>query len=196
VSILVRVNKYSKYIRELSMIKRVSSDYPLLCLDIVAKKLAEAVILLPSGYSLQVDSAYRTKKTQEILFENRKHIPNLVHDPKAGVSPHTTGSALDISLVDGSGREINLSEPFSKYYEEPQLVSDKISPKSQKLRNILHDVMVKVGFTPNPKEYWHFSYGSYPEIGLPKSFFFPFYLRIYYKIFRRIWKLFNTKTNY
>lgn len=209
----VRVNKYSNKIRELSILRRITIDYPLLCRDEVAKLLAKVADSLPDNLFLQVDSAYRDKSIEKILFDSRNKImPGLVQNPKEGHSSHYTGGTVDVSLVDVTGKEINLSAPLEKYYQEPQLISDKISRESQRLRNILNDAMLKVGFAPNSREYWHYSYGNkswslytkkepfYDYIDIDKSLFYPLYKRIVIRIFRRIWKLyiqlFNVKVNY
>ena len=129
---------------------------------------------------------------------------DLVYNPGKGIPPHSTGGAIDVSLLDKDGKEINLSEPFKKFYAEPQLVSDKISRKAQELRHLLNKAMLNEGFAPNPKEYWHFSYGDemwanyysnqvyFREIQVPSSYYFPIPKRIYLKILRRMWKLLNS----
>jgi len=210
---LVNVQKYSPKIKQLPILPRISVDYPLLCRDTVAKMLAKAANNLPSDISLQIDSAYRTRRTQQILWNVRKDVMHdLVYNPAQGVPPHCTGGAVDVSLLDDHNEEINLSEPFTKYYEEPQLISNKITSKAQELRLNLNKVMLDAGFAPHPREYWHFSYGDkmwaayykqepvYDEIDLPKEQYYSMYLRISYKIKRRIFKfiskLLRTKTNY
>jgi|GEM_PF-2638713 len=199
---LESVTKYSNKIRELPVVRRVTVKYPLLCRDDVAKKLASVGEMLPEGLYLQVDSAYRTRKTQEILWKIRNKIMgDLVHNPINGIPPHCTGGAVDISLVDQYGKEINLSKPFKKFYMEPQLISNKITAESQGLRLELNKLMLENGFAPYPTEYWHFSYGDsvwaeyyhakeiYGEISLPKDQYYPFIIRLYYKILKRIWRL-------
>ena len=210
---LVRVNKYSRKIKELSILKRVSVDYPLLCQDEVARKLATIANKLPEDMFLQIDSAYRTRKTQKILWQVRKDaVPGLVHNPSDGESPHCTGGAIDISFIGSLNREINLSEPFPKFYNEPQFVSEKITPKAQKLRNLMNKIMCEEGFAPNPREYWHFSYGDkmwaehtksvplYSETDLAKDMYYPILQRLFYKVLRKMWKAFNkvfsVQTNY
>lgn len=200
---LVRVNKYSNKIRELSILRRITIDYPLFCRDEVAKLLARVADSLPDNLFLQVDSAYRDKSIEQILFDSRNKImPGLVQNPKDSHSSHYTGGTVDVSLVDNTGAEINLSAPLPKYYQEPQLVSDKISKESQRLRNILNNSMVSVGFAPNSKEYWHYSYGTkswslytkkepfYDNIDIDKSLFYPIYKRIIIRVLRRLWKLY------
>ena len=68
---LVRVTQYSSKIRELPIFKRISVDYPLLCRDAVARNLALVSVSLPDNFSLQVDSAYRTRKTSEFIWKKR-----------------------------------------------------------------------------------------------------------------------------
>jgi len=210
---LVRTNKYSADINELSMLKRISVDYPLLCRDEVAKRLSDVAKALPPQFLLQVDSAYRTKKTQKLLWESRKNISTgLVHNPGVGESPHCTGGAVDVALLDHSGRELNLSESFLKYYEEARFDSKKVSEKALELRRLLNKVMLDHGFAPNPKEYWHFSYGDlawagyagnkqlFFECDLPNKMYFHFAKRILNRVFKRIWRLlvkvFGLHTNY
>jgi D-alanyl-D-alanine dipeptidase len=201
---LVAVTSFSRNIRELPVVKRIAINYPLLCLEEVAMKLAMVVDALPPGLFLQIDSAYRTRTTQEVLWNNKKEVMgNLVFNPSDGVPPHCTGGAVDVSILDVKGKEINLSAPFKKFYEEPQLESDKITKEAQLLRLKLHKLMLAQGFAPNPKEYWHFSYGDkmwadycgcsqfYGELSLDDYFYYPALKVLYYKIVRYVWKLLN-----
>jgi D-alanyl-D-alanine dipeptidase len=225
---LVPVNKYNNDIMSLSVFKRIAVDYPILVKDTVAKKLSNVANKLPKGITLQVDSGYRHPKVQKILWDTRykqfeKKYPKLtkkeveqktealVANPRKRISSHSTGGAVDISLV-ADGKELNLSAPLKKYYEEPQLRSKKITTKAQEMRLLLHKLMLEQGYAPNPAEYWHFSYGDkswgnyykktpiYSKIELTSNYYYPRYKRIYYRIVRRFWKiinrLFNIHTNY
>lgn len=201
---LARSNKYSNRIRELPVVKRIAVDYPMLCRDSVAKKLALVADSLPSPYILQIDSAYRTKETEQILFANRKDvIPGLVNNPQTGVSSHNTGGAVDLALADCTGREINLSEPFNKYYIEPKLLSNKITSEAQNLRNMLNKVMLEAGFAPHPNEYWHFSYGDkrwadfskntvlYDEVDLNSNLYFSLWKSFFYRGLKILYRIKN-----
>ena len=210
---LVPVDKYSENIMQLSICKRVSVDYPLLCREIVAKKLAKVCEKLPSNLKLQVDSAYRTRDTQQILYNKRQeHLPGLVFNPSEGIPPHCTGGAVDISLLDENNIEVNLSAPFEKFYDERKLYSDKITKEAQDLRLLLNGAMLGENFAPTEREYWHFSYGDkswadyyktevlFDEVELAGNNYFPQYKIIYFKLMRKIWKfvnyLLNIQTNY
>lgn len=79
--------------------------------------------------------------------------------------PHSTGAAVDVTLVDDLGRVANMGGEI-----------DEISPKSypdyfataQSLpecqyhqnRELLKQVMSKAGFRQHPNEWWHFCYGD------------------------------------
>lgn len=208
--VLVPPDRYSSEIKTLIITKRISTDYPVLVRDKVAKMLSNVVENLPDGYLLQIDSGYRDRKTQEKIYAIRekqarknRELKDLVFDPKKGTPPHTTGGAVDISLLDKSGREINLSAPFEKYYIEPQLRSKNISKKSQKLRLMLNKLFIDEGFSSNDKEYWHFSYGDgdwankkskkaiYGEVDISDVSLYPPHLRILYRIIRVIYRILN-----
>lgn len=217
---LVIANKYSSRIKLLSVVKRIETNIPILVQDKVAKMLARAVDKIPNDFYLQVDGGYRSPKVQEILWNNRvkelgiTKANDLVSNPynNKSIPGHTTGGAVDVSLLDKNLNEINLSAPFTKYYDEQELYSKKITKEAQQLRLLLYNVMLSVGFAPCDNEYWHFSYGDkkwaryynkksiYTQIKNPEKYYYPFFQRYFYKIYRRIYKLLNKifrlKTNY
>jgi len=225
---LVPANKYNKNINTLSVLKRIAIDYPILIRDEVARKLAAVAEKLPGDLKLQVDSGYRAPSVQKILWETRfkqfkkenptlkdeevvKITETLVANPNNKKSSHTTGGAVDISLI-REDKEINLSAPFTKYYEEPQLKSSKITKEAQEMRFLLNKLMTDQGFVANPKEYWHFSYGDkrwadytkspqiYFQMELDPKYLYPVSKRLFNKILRKFWQLgnniFKFQTNY
>lgn len=217
---LVRVDKLSDKIKELPFYKRIETNTPILVRPKVAMMLKNASLLLPKEMFIQVDGGYRSPKVQEILWNNRvKELgiikaTSLVSNPydSKSVPGHTTGGAIDVSLLDKDLKEINLSAPFTKYYDEQELYSKKITKEAQKLRLLLYKAMLSAGFAPCDNEYWHFSYGDirwakyynkkpiYNQIKNPEEYYYPFFMRYFYKIVRRIYKilnnLFRLKTNY
>lgn len=79
--------------------------------------------------------------------------------------PHSTGSAVDITLVDLEGNTIDMggeidelsrrSEPdFYSHIQDPQAL------EYQTRRDLLNEVMVFAGFRRHPGEWWHFSRGD------------------------------------
>lgn len=218
---LVSVKKYNPEIVELSILKRIEINHPMLVRESVAKKLANVAKNLPNDLQLQIDSGYRSRSSQESIWQTRfgqfghnyKNTRNLVFDPEKGIPPHTTGGAVDVSLIERSTHsEINLSEPFSKFYTEPQLRSNKISERAQELRLLLNKLMLKEKFAPNKTEYWHFSYGDemwanfyhldtmYDEVKSEKAERFSHLNVVLFKILKRGYRLknrlFGVETNF
>ncbi|WP_017328187.1 M15 family metallopeptidase [Synechococcus sp. PCC 7336] len=79
--------------------------------------------------------------------------------------PHSTGAAVDLSLVDGSGCEVEMGSPIDELSERshPAHFEGSSDPDSQRYhchRQLLHQVMAIAGFQRHPKEWWHFSYGD------------------------------------
>lgn len=225
---LVEVKK-TKKIRVLPFYKRINPYYPVLVQTTVLEKLTRVAEKLPDNLFLQVDSGYRTSKTQQDLWNTRftqfkdknpsqtdqeiyDQVNKLVHDPKDRVPPHTTGGAIDISFIDKSGKELNLSEPYTKYYDEPQLKSNNITVHAQDQRLLLSSLMLSEQFAPNDKEYWHFSHGDkawadyykqtslYDSVDFGKEIEYSLLRRIVYMLLRTCWRMYNkvvgVETNY
>lgn len=225
---LVDVRKAGK-IRVLPFFKRIHPYYPLLLKPIVLKKLRRVAEKLPEEICLQIDSGYRTLETQKVLWNTKfaklkkqnplwseskisQELQKLIYNPRDGTPPHLTGGAVDISLVDIAGEEINLSEPHKKFYIEPQLISRNISERAQNLRLLINRLMIGEGFAPDEKEYWHFSYGDiawaryykrellYNTIETVPDIEYCFTKKLLYTFIRICWKfhnyVFRTETNY
>lgn len=206
---LLPIKKHN--IEELSILKRIETNYPILVRETVAIKLIAIAKKLPKGFLLQIDSGHRSRKSQEAIWNYRlgqiKNIQKtrqLVFDPSKGEPPHTTGGAVDVSLLDKNKKEINLSEPFKKFYEEPCLYSPKISKGAQRLRIILNKLMLDEEFAPNEREYWHFSYGDaawakyygkkliYNEVEVSNKFHYSLNRKFFNKYSRLLYRLLRT----
>lgn len=79
--------------------------------------------------------------------------------------PHSTGAAVDVTLVDDSGRIVNMGSPIDELSERshPDYYAHSQQPAAQQYhthRQLLCNVMLKAGFQRNPKEWWHFCYGD------------------------------------
>lgn len=79
--------------------------------------------------------------------------------------PHSTGAAVDLTLVDDAHRPVNMGSPF----DEPTPRSDPDhfanatdahGREAHANRGLLFDVMSGAGFVQQPNEWWHFSYGD------------------------------------
>lgn len=79
--------------------------------------------------------------------------------------PHSTGSAVDVTLVDGKGKIIDMGSPIDEMSERslPQYYEQNSHPQALEFaqnRQLLQNAMQSAGFTRNPREWWHFSHGD------------------------------------
>jgi D-alanyl-D-alanine dipeptidase len=79
--------------------------------------------------------------------------------------PHSTGAALDITLVNDIGTVLNMGSEideisprsYPNYFENS---SDPTEKSYHQNRQILSEVMKTAGFQQHPNEWWHFSWGD------------------------------------
>jgi len=123
----------------------------------VAKALALAQQdLKKQGYGLVVYDCYRPLSAQKKLW-NIKPDLNYVADPKKG-SMHNRGLAVDLSIVDKNGKELDMGTSFDDFTEKAHSYYNKFSKKILHNRKILTELMHKYGMEPIRTEWWHFSY--------------------------------------
>jgi zinc D-Ala-D-Ala dipeptidase len=85
-----------------------------------------------------------------------------VADPARG-SIHSFGMALDVTLCDARGRELDMGSGFDEMtelshpkLEEAHLASGKLSPVQHGNRQLLRGVLCRNGFRGIDNEWWHF----------------------------------------
>ncbi len=79
--------------------------------------------------------------------------------------PHSTGAAVDVTLVNDTGKIVDMGSPIDEMSERslPDYYSNHNHPQAQQYhgnRILLKDVMLRAGFQRNPREWWHFSLGD------------------------------------
>jgi len=108
----------------------------------------------------------------ELLPNQRQEIWQAVYEIWAVPSfdektppPHSTGAAVDVTLVDDTGEVVDMGSPIDEMSgrSHPDYYANSDRPQAEKYhtrRQLLRDVMLKAGFQLNPKEWWHFSFGD------------------------------------
>ncbi len=79
--------------------------------------------------------------------------------------PHSTGAAVDVTLVDDAGEIVNMGSPIDEMSERshPDYYANSDRSEEQNYhahRQLLRSVMLKAGFQRNPREWWHCSVGD------------------------------------
>lgn len=79
--------------------------------------------------------------------------------------PHSTGAAVDITLVDSIGQTVNMGSAIDELSarSHPDYFATSASPVEQRYyhyRQLLWEVMRSAGFQRHPGEWWHFSFGD------------------------------------
>ncbi|MBP0033790.1 MAG: D-alanyl-D-alanine dipeptidase [Roseofilum sp. Belize BBD 4] len=106
-----------------------------------------------------------TPEQRQILLEEVYQFwaaPSL--DP-ATPPPHSTGAAVDVTLVDQTGIELNMGSPIDEISARsfPDCYVQGKTPDEHsyhKHRQLLNRIMEFAGFKRHPREWWHFSHGD------------------------------------
>lgn len=72
-------------------------------------------------------------------------------------SIHNRGGAVDISIVDTAGKEVDMGTPFDFFGIQAGHNYTKLSKKVLSNRKYLKKVMVKNGFNSFDSEWWHYN---------------------------------------
>ncbi|MHB8420517.1 MAG: D-alanyl-D-alanine dipeptidase [Myxococcales bacterium] len=136
-----------------------------LLLPEVARALARAQAALRGrGLGLLAWDCYRPLSVQRELWKVYPH-PGFVANPARG-SNHNRGAAVDVTLVDGAGHQLEMPTDFDSF--EPQAFQGAtagVSPEAQRHREILRAAMLAAGFHSIRKEWWHYDIAG--ALGLP-----------------------------
>jgi len=144
-------NKSPFFIRE-DVLKR---------LKIAQKKLNS----LKAGYRLKIFDAYRPLEVQKFMIDYdtkrfskeiaQKFWSPICDDVKLNPPPHSTGAALDLTIVDEADMELDMGTKIDEFVKESH--ADAIENDNRKLLVL---VMNFADFVQLPTEWWHFSYGD------------------------------------
>ena len=117
------------------------------------------------GYKLKIFDAYRPVYVQKKLWEYLPD-PNFIVPPEKG-SPHSRGVAVDLTLVDFKGNELDMGTGFDEFSKLSYHGNLNISEASYKNRMLLLGIMTDAGWDFFRNEWWHyqlFNSKSYPII--------------------------------
>lgn len=135
----------------------------------VARRIARVQAALErQGYGLKVWDAYRPPSVQQKMWRIKPDT-RYVADPKVG-SVHNRGAALDVTLVDSAGRELDMGTDHDEFSERAAPDAEGLSSEVIKNRRTLAQAMAAEGFIQLDTEWWHFDAPggqSFPIIAAP-----------------------------
>ncbi|KAF0100927.1 MAG: D-alanyl-D-alanine dipeptidase [Rhodospirillaceae bacterium] len=120
-----------------------------------ADKLAAAIDLArPLGYRLRIFDALRPVEAQWALW-NVNPDPEFIADPRRG-SPHSRGVAVDLSLLDSDGNELDMGTAFDAFTPLSHHGRTDIAVEAQRNRLLLMGLMTSAGWDFYRNEWWHY----------------------------------------
>ncbi|TKJ40933.1 D-alanyl-D-alanine dipeptidase [candidate division TA06 bacterium B3_TA06] len=108
------------------------------------------------GYRLKVFDGYRPHRVQFLMW---KLVPDrrYVADPNRG-SRHNRGTAVDLTLVDSTGKQLDMGSAFDEFNERSHQNYTGLTKEQKRNRKLLTDIMTSTGFTTITSEWWHYDY--------------------------------------
>lgn len=125
----------------------------------VASALANVRDMLkPQGYQLKLFDGYRPRSAQQKLWDK---VPdrNYVAPPSEG-SMHNRGAAIDLTLANAKGEEIDMGTPYDFFGPEAHHSNTNLPDEILAHRQLLKKVMESNGFQSIRTEWWHYSYAQ------------------------------------
>ncbi|MET7748822.1 M15 family metallopeptidase [Micromonospora sp. NPDC005367] len=145
----------------------------------VADRLLAAQRALPVGLRLLVIEGYRPYQAQLEIFTGyrdelrrrypewspeRLHVETTKFVSPVEVAPHSTGGAVDLTLCDADGIELDMGTVVDATPEASAnacfTAAENIPAAARRNREILVAALSGAGMVNYPTEWWHWSYGD------------------------------------
>lgn len=122
-----------------------------------AEKLSKANRQLSeSNYRIKIYDGYRPPYAQEI-FWNLIGDERFVANPNKGGSIHSRGGAVDVTIVDKNGNELEMPSKFDDFTEKASRKNGTMSVIVCQNLNLLTSAMKENGFDCIDTEWWHYN---------------------------------------
>lgn len=147
-------------------------------------RIKKALEILPRQYSFILFDGFRPFQVQQSLFnlfleKTKMQHPELTEEEifqitlkyvaypsiePTRTSPHITGGAIDLTLGDANGNELDLGTKFDEMNEKSATRYFEDHPEENvtalQNRRILYNSLIHVGFTNYADEWWHYDFGN------------------------------------
>ncbi len=124
------------------------------------------------GLKLKIFDGFRPLEVQKFMFEKfPSEDPNggFISNPESGAIPHCRGIAIDLTLCDSQGNELEMGTDFDEFSELAFHNSHKISVAAQRNRLILLGLMSIAGWDFYSNEWWHYQLFKPREYAIIKA---------------------------
>lgn len=156
----------------------------------LARLLSKAAKEMPAGWQFVIYDGWRPIKVQQSLYNSyykmlvlkypdkqpselralaSKYV-SLPSDDPDKPSPHNTGGAIDLGIRNEREHDLDMGSRFDDFgtrsrtdYFELEAQKGVAAPEDRMClenRRILYSLMIDVGFTNYPEEWWHYDYGN------------------------------------
>lgn len=145
----------------------------------LADRLMAADIRLPAGIRLRVVEGHRPVEQQRAIVASYAATLRALHPgadeaelerltsrfvAPVDVAPHVAGAAVDLTLVDVCGEELDMGTAIDATPEESDgrcwTAADGIGADARAHRDLLAEVLGARGLVNYPTEWWHWSFGD------------------------------------
>jgi len=152
----------------------------------VYRRLLSAQQSLPNGWRLCIWDGWRPFALQQEIYDTyardvlrrfdlldappqrqRQAVAPFISYPREDrryAPVHTTGGAVDVTLMDADGQILDMGTAFDEFTEKARTdYFETASPTEEAIRDrrrVLFHCMEQAGFTNIPSEWWHYDYGD------------------------------------
>jgi len=106
------------------------------------------------GCRFRIFDAFRPTEAQWILW-NHTPDPNFLADPRKG-SPHSRGVAVDLTLVNTAGEDLDMGTPFDAFTPRSHHGAPGLHRQAERNRLLLLGIMTTAGWDFYRNEWWHY----------------------------------------
>jgi len=138
--------------------------------------IAKALVLAHQEFKqqdlgLKIWDAYRPFSIQEqmwAIFPSDEFLGRPVRDGNKLVSgsSHNRGAAVDLTLIDAAGKEMEMPTGFDDFSDEAHRHYQGATPAAIKNRALLQEGLEKHGFIGLMSEWWHFTWKNAEDFAL------------------------------
>jgi zinc D-Ala-D-Ala dipeptidase len=104
---------------------------------------------------LKIYDAYRPFSVQQRMW-NLIRDERYVSNPAKNRGRHTRGTAVDVTLVDAKGKQLDMPTDFDDFSDKAHADYAGATAAQKRNRTLLARAMSRHGFVPYPFEWWHF----------------------------------------